>query len=110
MGEGAAVVVVGGGGGAVVAGRPVPGGAACGCDDGGRVRGGVLGVVLQVVVVMVMGGLSVVGAGADGGQSAVLGDDIRTHAALCPRHSFRGLSILPEGQGQSGQKDRLKYM
>lgn len=36
------------------------------------------------MVVVVMGGLFVVWAGGDGGQGAILGDDVRTHAALSP--------------------------
>ena len=78
----------------MVAGGSVAGCAACGGDDGGGVRGRMLGVLLQVVVAMVVCGLFVVRTGGDGGQSAVLGDDIRTHAALCPGHSFGSLSVL----------------
>lgn len=91
--------VVGRGGGSVVAGRSVAGCAARGCDDGGSVGGGALGVLLQVVVVAaaVERGLFVMWAGGDGGQGAVLGDDIRTHATLSPGHTLRSLSILPEG-------------
>lgn len=60
-----------------MAGRSVAGRAACGGNDGGSVRGGTLGVLLQVVVVVVeVGGLFVVWAGGDGGQGAILGDDI----------------------------------
>lgn len=79
-GQGGVVVVavVGGGGGSVVAGRSIARRAARGGDDGGGVRGGALRVLLQVVVVVVVvvGGLFVVGAGGDGGQGAVLGDDV----------------------------------
>lgn len=73
-GQGAVVVVavVGGGGCSMVAGWSVTRRAACGGDDGGGVRGGTLGVLLQVVV----GWLFVVGAGGDGGQGAILGDDV----------------------------------
>ena len=42
-------------------------------------------------------GLFVVGAGGDGGQGAILGDDVGTHSALCPGHTFGSLSVLPAG-------------
>lgn len=100
------VAVVGGGwgGGSVVvrvlvAGRPVASCAASGCDDGGSVWRRALGVLLQmVVVVVVVIQLFVVGAGGNGGQGAVLGDDVRAHSALCPGHTFRSLSVLPAGR------------
>lgn len=56
-----------------------------------------LGVLLQVVVVQVGGGLPLAGAGGDGGQRAVLGDDIRADAALCPGNSFGSLGVFPAG-------------
>lgn len=53
--------------------------------------------MLQVLVVAVVIRLLVAGAGGNGGQGAVLGDDIRTHSALGPGHTFGGLSVLPAG-------------
>lgn len=111
-----AVAEVVGRGGAVALRRPVARRAAGGRDDGGRVRGRALGVLLQllvavvvavvevvavvvVVVVVVQGGrgLLVVRAGGDGGQGAVLGDDVGAHAALGPGDALGGLSVLPGG-------------
>lgn len=93
---GVVVTVVGGGGGTVVVGWSVAGRAARGGDDGGGVWGRSLGVLLQVVVVVVVvGGLFVVWARGDGGQGAILGDDIWTHATLSPGHTFGSLSVLP---------------
>lgn len=77
-------------------GGPVASDAPRGCDDGGSVRRGALGVLLQVVVVVVIR-LFVVGAGGDGGHGAILGDDIGAHPALCPGHTLGSLSVLPAG-------------
>lgn len=56
--------------------------------------------MLQVVVVVavVVIHLFVVGAGANGGQGAVLGDDVRAHSALCPGDPLGSLSVLPAGR------------
>lgn len=66
-----------------------------------------LGVLLQVVGVVV-GGLFVAWTGRDGGQGAVLGDDIRTHTALCPGHSLGSLSVLPAGEKSTVVKEGPK--
>lgn len=52
----------------------------------------------MVVVVVVVIQLFVVGAGGNGGQGAVLGDDVRAHSTLCPGDTFRSLSVLPAGR------------
>lgn len=95
-----AVVRGGGGGGSVMVrlmlvGRPVASCAARGCDDRSSVWRGALRVLLQMVVIAVVIQLFVVGAGGNGGQGAILGDDIRTHSTLCPGHTFWSLSVLP---------------
>lgn len=62
----------------MLAGWAVAGHAASGGNYGGSVRRGALGVLLQVVVVVVVvvRGLFMVWARGDGGQGAVLGDDV----------------------------------
>lgn len=107
-------------GGAMALRWPVARRAPGGCDDGGGVGGRALGVLLQllvavvvavvevvavVVVVVVVEGrrLLVVWAGGDGGQSAVLGDDVGAHAALGPGDALGSLSVLPGGETVKGQ-------
>lgn len=46
-----------------------------------------------------MGEVFVVWAGGDGGQGAILGDNVGTHAALSPGDTFGSLSVFP-GYGQ----------
>lgn len=55
-------------------------------------------VAVVVVVVMVEGWpLLVVRAGRNGGQGAVLGNVVRTHATLGPGDTLGSLSVLPSG-------------
>lgn len=95
-------------GGAVALRWPVARRAVGGRDDGGGVGGRPLWVLLQLLVAVVvvevveMRHLLVVRAGRDGGQGAVLGDDVRAHAALGPGDALGGLSILPGGKHRNG--------
>lgn len=75
-----AVVRHGVGGGSMAWSSSVARDAACGCDDGGCLRGRALGIMLEVVVVLGRGLPLVgsVGSGGDGGECAVLGDHVRS--------------------------------
>lgn len=104
-------------GGAVALRRPVARHAAGGRDDGGGVGGRALGVLLQllvavvvavvvVVVVVEVRRLLVVRAGGDGGQGAILGDDVGAHAALGPGDALGSLSVFPGGAKRDKQTNK----
>lgn len=123
-----AVAEVVGRGGAVALRGPVARRAARRRDDGGRVRGGALGVLLQLLVAVVVAvvvvvvvvvlvvvvvvervrGLLVVRAGGDGGQGAVLRDDVGAHPALGPGDPLGSLSVLPGGGRERAHVKREK--